>query len=240
MKGPLYRTLAATLRDRIAAGDYPPGSALPTEHELCALYDVSRHTARDALRLLQDAGLIERRRGAGTIVIRAAPDGRFVQSLDGLGGLLQYARNARLSKMLLAPELSDDPALHALGLDPSARWMRITGVRRADAETQPVAITTIHVRSDLCPNADTLASLDGALNEWIETVHGVRAIQVAQVITSVALDGHSAHVLGCDTGAPALRTVRKYMDADRAVFQASVSLHPGDRFSYEMVLKRAD
>lgn len=240
MKGPLYRTLAASLRDRIAAGDYPAGSALPTEHELCALYGVSRHTARDALRLLQDAGLIERRRGAGTIVLRTAPDERFVQSLDGLGGLLQYARDARLSEMLLSSEPSDDPSLCVLALDTSARWMRITGVRRADAEAQPVAITTIHIRADLCPNADTLASLDGALNEWIETAHGVRAVQVAQVITAVALDGHSAPILGCDVGAPALRTVRKYLDADRSVFQASVSLHPGDRFSYEMVLKRAD
>ncbi len=240
MAGPLYRTLAATLRDRIATGDFAPGTTLPTEHELCALYGVSRHTARDALRLLSEAGLIERRRGAGTLVTRSVAAGRFVQSINGLDGLLQYARNARLCEVSLGAEPSDDPALAALGLDRAARWMRISGVRRTEGESRPVAITTIHVRADLCPNAATAGSLSGALNEWIEVQHGVRAARVEQAISATSLDSHAAHVLGSEPGAPALRTERRYLEGDGQAFQASVSLHPGDRFSYAMTLERAD
>jgi DNA-binding GntR family transcriptional regulator len=240
MKGPLYRSLAAALKDRIAQGDFPPGSALPTEHELCALYDVSRHTARDALRLLQEAGLIERRRGAGTIVTRSAAIGRFVQSIAGVTGLLQYARNARLSILSHGQEPSDNPALEALGLDQTASWVRIAGVRRAEGEANPVAVTTIHVRADLSPDAATLTALHGALNEWITANHGVRTRRVEQTITAVALDGVDAVTLGCEAGAPGLRTVRRYIGADEIAYQASVSLHPGDRFSYAMSLERAD
>lgn len=240
MKGPLYRSLTTALKDRIAQGDFPPGSVLPTEHELCALYDVSRHTARDALRLLQEAGLIERRRGAGTIVTRKPGVGRFVQSIAGVSGLLQYARNARLTVLSHTEEPGDDPALAALGLDPGAAWVRIGGVRRAEGEDKPVAVTTIHVRADLCPEAATLADLTGALNEWIAAHHGVRTRRVEQEITAVALDAATAHALGADTGAPALRTVRRYIGDDDSAFQASVSLHPGDRFSYAMSLDRAD
>jgi DNA-binding GntR family transcriptional regulator len=240
MAGPLYRTLAATLRDRIAAGDFAPGAALPTEHELCALYAVSRHTARDALRLLAEAGLIERRRGAGTIVSRSIAAGRFVQSIAGLDGLLQYARNARLCDTVITGEPGNDPALVALGLDPDAPWLKISGVRRVEGEALPVALTAIHVREDLCPDAATLAGLSGALNEWIAAAHGVRAARVEQAISAVALDSHGAQVLGAEPGAPALRTVRRYLDAGGAAFQASVSLHPGDRFAYAMTLERAD
>ncbi|MBU6406949.1 MAG: GntR family transcriptional regulator [Alphaproteobacteria bacterium] len=240
MKGPLYRSLAAALKDRIALGDYPPGAALPTEHELCALYEVSRHTARDALRLLQEAGLIERRRGAGTIVTRSPGVGRFVQSIAGVCGLLQYARNARLTVLSQGREPSDDPAFAALGLDPRSAWVRIAGVRRIEGEAQPVALTTIHIRADLCPDAATLAGLSGAVNEWIAAAHGVRTRRVEQDITAVALDGANAHALGSDVGAPALRTVRRYIGDDDSAFQASVSLHPGDRFSYAMTLERAD
>lgn len=240
MTGPLYRSLAAALKDRIAQGDFPPGSALPTEHELCALYDVSRHTARDALRLLQEAGLIERRRGAGTIVTRSPGSGRFVQSIAGVSGLLQYARNARLTVLSHDREPSDDPALAALGLDSAASWVRIAGVRRAEGEATPVAVTTIHVRADLCPDADTLAQLDGALNEWITAHHGMRTRRVEQAITAVALDGINAVTLGSEPGAPALRTVRRYIGENETVYQASVSLHPGDRFSYAMSLDRTD
>jgi DNA-binding GntR family transcriptional regulator len=240
MAGPLYRTLASTLRDRIAAGDFAPGAALPTEHELCALYDVSRHTAREALRLLSEAGLIERRRGAGTIVTRSVAAGRFVQSLAGLEGLLQYARSARLAAITLSPEPSDDPALSALGLDPGARWMRIGGLRVTEGEALPVAITTIHVRADLCPDKEALQALDGALNAWIAAQFGVRPVRVEQSISAVALDAAAAHAVGAEPGAPALRTVRRYLDGAGEAFQASVSLHPGDRFSYAMTLERAD
>jgi DNA-binding GntR family transcriptional regulator len=240
MAGPLYRTLASTLRQRIAAGDFAPGAALPTEHELCGLYNVSRHTARDALRLLVDAGLIERRRGAGTIVTRSPASGRFVQSISDLNGLLQYARNARLAAVRIQAVASDDPALAALDLAADESWRRIMGVRRAEAEPHPVALTTILVRADLCPEVKEFEGLQGALNVWIAERHGLRAAKVEQTISAVALDGHSATVLESEPGAPALRTVRRYLEANGKAFQASVSLHPGDRFSYAMTLDRAD
>ena len=59
---PLYRHLAEALRTAIAEGVYQTGDLLPTELELCATHQVSRHTARDALRLLKDEGLIARKR----------------------------------------------------------------------------------------------------------------------------------------------------------------------------------
>ena len=39
---PLFQQLAETLRAAIDAGEYPPGSRLPTENELCERYSVSR------------------------------------------------------------------------------------------------------------------------------------------------------------------------------------------------------
>ena len=41
-----YSTVAKDLMEGIASGRYPVGSLLPTEFELCDLYDVSRHTVR--------------------------------------------------------------------------------------------------------------------------------------------------------------------------------------------------
>lgn len=56
------------LAQAIAAGDYPPGSQLPTERELAARYDVSLAPVRIALGELAAAGLIERTQGRGTFV----------------------------------------------------------------------------------------------------------------------------------------------------------------------------
>src|SRR5690606_34867057 len=81
MSQPRYRQLADSLKADIVAGRYPVGSQLPPEYELCELHDVSRHTARDALRLLLEEGLVERRRGVGTTVLRTRGSPAFVQPL---------------------------------------------------------------------------------------------------------------------------------------------------------------
>ena len=46
---PLFQQLAEELRNALRAGEYPPGSQLPTEHQLCGRYGVSRVTVRKAL-----------------------------------------------------------------------------------------------------------------------------------------------------------------------------------------------
>jgi len=58
---------------RIAGGEYPVGSLLPKEVELSRTYGASRHTMREALRRLSEAGMVLRRRRAGTEVIAAQP-----------------------------------------------------------------------------------------------------------------------------------------------------------------------
>lgn len=233
MTAPAYRKIADALRRKIATGKYPPGSLLPTEHELCAAYDVSRHTARDALRILTDEGLIERRRGAGSIVADMAKGG-FTQSLSSLDDLLQYARDAKLQVLSHAPVKRHTPEMTGLKLDQRANWTRIDGFR-GDA-TRPIALTTIYVREDLCPPASEIENWPGALNELIAHGSGVRTARIDQRINAVTLAASDAKHLCEKDGAAALRTARIYVDVKDQVFQASVSLHPGERFTYAMTL----
>ncbi|MEU7823457.1 GntR family transcriptional regulator [Catellatospora sp. NPDC049133] len=73
MAGPRYRVIAADLAERIRAGEYPPGTALPAQRELSARYDVALATARQALQALIDDGLIVVEAGRGTFVAPARP-----------------------------------------------------------------------------------------------------------------------------------------------------------------------
>ncbi len=65
---PKYYQLARTLSEQIAAGSLKLNDQLPTEEMLCDMYGVSRGTVREAVRLLQEEGLIRRERGRGTFV----------------------------------------------------------------------------------------------------------------------------------------------------------------------------
>lgn len=65
---PLYRQIAADLRERIRAGQLKAGERLPTEVELREKYGVSRNTVRLAFAMLQNEGMITSVQGRGTIV----------------------------------------------------------------------------------------------------------------------------------------------------------------------------
>jgi DNA-binding FadR family transcriptional regulator len=64
----LAAALAGELVQRIVRGQYAPGSAMPSEPALCEAYSVSRATVREAVKLLQEKGLVQVRRGSGTVV----------------------------------------------------------------------------------------------------------------------------------------------------------------------------
>lgn len=58
-------SLASKLRDRIAAGELGDGDALPVEADLQTEYDLSKPVVREALRILENEGLVQVRRGLG-------------------------------------------------------------------------------------------------------------------------------------------------------------------------------
>ena len=65
---PKYLQVADTLRREIARGVFRDGQTLMTEEDLRARFNVSRQTVRQAIALLEDDGLVDRRRGSGTYV----------------------------------------------------------------------------------------------------------------------------------------------------------------------------
>ena len=68
---PRYLEIQRDLQERIASGDWGPGSRVPPEHELQTQYACSRMTVNKALSALAGAGLIIRKRRSGSFV--AAP-----------------------------------------------------------------------------------------------------------------------------------------------------------------------
>lgn len=68
----LHQRIRADLEERILSGAWSPGHRIPFEHELMAQYGCARMTVNRVLSSLVEAGLIERRRRAGSFVRRPA------------------------------------------------------------------------------------------------------------------------------------------------------------------------
>ena len=83
-----FEAIADEIRDAIAAERYPPGTRLPPERELAAQFGVGRGALREAVRVLEHAGLIEIRRGrAGGTFVRAR--GVFVEHVFAARSLVE-------------------------------------------------------------------------------------------------------------------------------------------------------
>ena len=63
-----YEEIADDLRKRIEAGEFPPGSRLPTRRELTAHYDVTEPVIDRAMQILRVLGVTETLAGVGVFV----------------------------------------------------------------------------------------------------------------------------------------------------------------------------
>ena len=66
---PVYLQLAAILRARIMSGELAAGRALPSETTLMQEQGIARETARKAVKVLRDEGLVEIVQGRGSYVV---------------------------------------------------------------------------------------------------------------------------------------------------------------------------
>src|SRR5688500_14241587 len=134
-----YAELAADLRARILRGQWEPGQALTAETELARTYGVALGTMRQAIALLVDQGLLERRHGKGT----------FVKA--GLGGasMLRFFRfrhadssEAPSSRILSRKQIQADAATsQALAIDEGAPVLALERLRSIAG--QPCLIESI-------------------------------------------------------------------------------------------------
>lgn len=212
------------------------GSQLPPEFDLCDLYGVSRHTARDALRLLFEAGLVERRRGVGTTVIRDHSAPAYVQPLGGVDELMQYAREARLQIRSAGLRRLDADETVRLGVNDETPWLVASGLRRN--EGKPVALSQIYIAPAYAEIAPHLRDWDGAVQQLIARDYGVIVQRIEQEIAAVNLTLEKARVLKAEKGGAALQTLRRYYDAADRLMLASESTHPASRFVYAMNFRR--
>lgn len=237
---PLYVQLAQKLAERIAAGEYAIGSLLPTEAELGSAFGVSRYTVRHAIQHLRSQGLVSARKGVGTRVDSRGTEPRYSQSLQSLSQLLQYAHETRL-------DLGETQSIEArgaladmLGCKPRKEWIRIVGLRRSvtrDREV-PICLTEVYLDAAYRDLARDTSSLRTAFWSLIEQHYGETIVEVQQQIDAIVLDADQATRLQAPTGSPALRFTRRYYATGRRLIELSINVHPADRFSYHMNIRR--
>jgi len=228
---PRYMQVAEELRGRILSGELAEGAQLPTESALCSHYGISRFTAREALRRLQNEGLIRRRRGSGTIVATAPQQLR--QSLSDIADILQYAAGSEFSFQPCGLTTLSAQRAEELGVD-TGPWITLSGTRRLAATGAMLAVTDVYIHPDLAPYVPQLEAGRQTLFSQLASAAGFRVTRIIQSITAIAAGHQEAQALGIPRRAPILRITRIYQDEAGRNVEISVSCHPGERFTYTM------
>lgn len=66
---PAYKAVSGVMEQHILSGELKPGTALPSEQELATQFGVNRSTIREAIRVLEQEGLLERHQGRRLFVV---------------------------------------------------------------------------------------------------------------------------------------------------------------------------
>ncbi|MFE1597573.1 histidine utilization repressor [Methylobacterium sp. ID0610] len=180
----LNARIRSDLEGRILSGDWPPGHRIPFESELSALYGCSRMTVNKVLAGLAEAGLIERRRRAGSFVAQPARQSAVLQIPDIPSEI--ESRGARYTLELVArrerPAGATEPA--GAGFTPGQPLLDLACRHLADGE--PFAWEERLISLAAVPAA---ASVDFAVVPpgtwllrhvpWTEASHRITAINAA-------------------------------------------------------------
>ena len=104
----------------------------------------------------------------------------------------------------------------------------------------PIGWTDVYIDPSYAEIGELVeASPDALISSLIEERYGRQIAEIQQDVRAFTItDTGLARKLQVEPGASALKIVRRYLDADDELFEASVSVHPADRFSVSMRLRR--
>jgi len=220
------------LRQAITGGTFRPGTQLPTEAELCEMLGVSRTVVREALRMLEDDGLVARRHGVGTFV-RNHP---ILKNLNFNFGITEMIESAGLksgtSHLAIQKENAEPEKAEQLRVPLGTPLITVERVRTADGRPVVYSLDTLSEaliqRAEFDPQLLLSESiyhiLQNSLGEVIE--YGIARL------LPVAAPQHVAEKLGLLPNALTLYIVQTdYTSGDEPVVY-SCEYHLPDAFDF--------
>lgn len=234
------RALALILRDQIVEqlreAKLKPGDAIPTEKSYTEQLKVSRPTVREALRLLEQEGLIRSKQGKGRFLTAQNPIDRPLTTLEGVTELMAtrgYEPRNHVLSVDVAIATEEESSELDLGLD--AAVVHLVRARYRD-DTLLVYSTDVFPREIVPGNIkdiDWSASLFGFLDSiGHASAFSYAAIRADTFPPAAARELHLKH------SEPWLVMNQKHVDGEGRPILLSVDYHRADSFTFNVIRKR--
>lgn len=225
---PLYVQIRRTIQERIAAGAYLPGSAIPSEHELAAEFRTTRLTVRSAIDGLVEQGIIRRVQGKGAFVARrgAGSSARVSGFRSSAGAASEEATVRQLSKSLRP---AGPLYAHLFDIDEGDQLYSIRRLNSVDGA--PVSLEQTLIPVSLFPGIEDVDVSVFSLYETYEMCG--RPVALAQEkLDVVALSARDAGLLAVEPGELALSLECVSFDAEGRAIEHAYALTPAKHGGY--------
>jgi GntR family transcriptional regulator len=232
-----HRQIANDLRDQIASGQYPPGALIPSLPALVAQYGVARETARSAVAVLTNEGLVTPRRHYGTVVRDTSPI-----ALKHYGGIarpwLEQTSGAGRDEVVTVEWVPADADIaDRLGVAVGAQVLHRVRHFTLGAEMAMLAdqwIPESVVQAVAAAELGDLASPnrpDGNSRNLFQlfAAAGLPPTEITETLGARMPDPDEREVMSVPPGTPVLMTLRWTRGADRQTLEVSTIIAPGDR-----------
>jgi GntR family transcriptional regulator len=236
---PVVLRLRDELRRLIVDQALAPGDQLPSETEIASRFGVARGTAREALKLLEQAGLIEVQHGRGRFVSAIAnlmvnrPVTEYESVTEMLAGLGYHLTNRVLSTEEAAASKEDAAALSVSVSTPVIRLRRLR-LHRRDVLIYEINVFSAELLGDRKPDE---VDFTGSLNSWLASL-GRRPVSSAAMIQAVKLPAEIRALPEVDGEQPWLLISERCVDQQGVPVLFSQDYHRGDVFSFHVLRQR--
>ncbi|MBX2954042.1 MAG: GntR family transcriptional regulator [Leadbetterella sp.] len=208
MNIPRYKQIQEDLKKRIQKGDYKVGDYLPSEHELCSAFTITRTTARKALEELQKEGFIIRQHGKGSQV-RERRDSLGLLTVKGFSEAVAQQVE---TEFLRRPELTSWD--FDLSFKPTAREMKTQCLyfsRLRYIDHQPVMVEDNWLAVEKVPGFEKQEFVEGSFFKTLSQRYLIEIIGSEQELRAIAASEKVAGLLQVKKGAPVLHITVKYL-----------------------------
>ena len=239
----VYKQIADHLRAAIGRERLGPGDQLPSEAQLMAHYGVARMTARNALRLLQDEGLITAEHGRGVYVrarppVRRLASDRFAQRhrKDGKAAFLAEAEEsgARPDVDMIKVSTAKPPAEVAGLLRLGGKERVVIRSRRYLLDGRPVETAVSYIPAGLAEGTaitDPNPGPGGIYARLEESGHTLE--RFTEEVSARMPSPDEARALALPPGVPVFRLVRTAYDTDDRPVEVCDTIMAADAYLLE-------
>jgi len=226
----LHQRILGDLQGKILSGKLAPGARIATEHELAEAYDCSRMTVSNVLAKLARAGLVERRRKAGTFVTRPQSQAAVLEIHDIKAEVLALGRPYRFE--LVSRVSRRSAAADRERLDSKSTGRLIELVARHFAGPKVFCLEERLINLEAVPEAASESFQDVAPGRWL--LDSVPWTAAEHRISASNASGSVASSLSVRSGTACLIVERRTWRAALPVTQVRLT-YPGD--SHQLVAR---